>query len=567
MSFFWYNPFSGEKLSSQFVNYLQARSFVNDVRETIVASAGASALAVIESFDAGINRLEQQSSNFKSVFDWRLSLVHDQQRIANTTLKNLAKLLRVPDFEKERLHLIEEGFRFYSRAAHDPDLYSDALDILHRAEALKPQDYHVLHRIGLIHLQSSDPRFIDLAKAEQYLRRAAKYARAELAACPANFDGAVAKLDQEFTDHDPLATNQTVAAVASECLRLAALACFVQEKYDDALNFAEDASNIIGPTAFEVPLALLEANYIKAKVLVALNRPESVPEILENIVEQAPTYAVRIVFDFGQIEPVHKMLTRLRDSKMQNAKSLWNDCRQFVRPGSKEAHTLYEINAELAKNTLIAAFDAEPRLETIWSSLVAQQQDRMLEVASEYKRERERLDRINEDGKEIEELLRQKHAEEQKQNRRWLFKGNTEMERIADDLLELAPEGPDQFDIQRKEQESKCEKLIVSLRDERKRSLEMQLGSSGKVSPLFSEDFLQMSCDLFVGRTEVTEKIFEDGLGLSADEASALMGEFESRRFVAPGQPGAVRKILVAIEENPVWWSPWLACPRTRERL
>ena len=567
MAFFWYNPFSGEKLSSQFINYLQARSFVADIRDTMVQSAAASAWVVMESFDAGITRLEQQNAEFKSIFDWRLSLIHDQQKVTNATLRTLAKLLRVPDIEKERLHLIEQAFLFYCSAAQDPDLFRDALDYLHRAESLKPQDYHVLHRIGLIHLQSGDPRFVDLAKAEQYLRRAAKYARADINGPHRKTNSPVLELDQRQTDDDETIVDEAARIIAVECFRLAAVACFVQEKYSDALFLAEDACKLVFPSLEESPPTYLEAAYIKAKALVALNRPDPVPQILEDIIEQAPVYALRIAFDFGQVEPVLGMLTKLRDSKVRESRSLWNNCRKFVRPASNEAFVLYRLNAELAKNTLIAALDAEPQLQMTWRRLVEQQQDRMLEVAQAHKQAREQLVRIIADKSAVQELLDKKRAEEESQNRKWLLKDNTELERLDEELSDLAPEGLEQLDAQKQALEAECRILSERLLEERKQSLEMQTVSSTEAPLMFSEDFLEMALDLCLGRTEISEAIFENVLGLSTDEASALVAALERRGFIATGQKSTPRKILVTLDETPVWQPPWLGCPRTRQRL
>jgi hypothetical protein len=66
MAFFWYNPFSGEKLASQFMSYLQAGSFVGDVRRTIGESAAVVTSIVVDSLEKGLERLECQSSEFKT---------------------------------------------------------------------------------------------------------------------------------------------------------------------------------------------------------------------------------------------------------------------------------------------------------------------------------------------------------------------------------------------------------------------------------------------------------------------------------------------------------------------
>ena len=179
MAFFWFNPFSGEKLSSQFVHYLQASNYVGDITSAITTSAAAGAVEqrraiehassqVVGSLRHGFDRLGKLNAELKSVMDWRLSVVADQQRVGNLLTRNVALLLRIPDSEKERENLVREGFRFYQNASIDADLYTDALDYLLRAEALKKQDYFVLHRIGMIYLHAPDAKVRDFPKAEDY---------------------------------------------------------------------------------------------------------------------------------------------------------------------------------------------------------------------------------------------------------------------------------------------------------------------------------------------------------------------------------------------------------------
>lgn len=105
-----------------------------------------------------------------------LELIADQQRANNLNLEKITELLKVPDFQKERLYYIERGFKHYCSAIRDPDFYADALDNFLQAELREKSDYRVLYRIGLIYLYGPEK---DSTKALDYFQRAGKYARAD----------------------------------------------------------------------------------------------------------------------------------------------------------------------------------------------------------------------------------------------------------------------------------------------------------------------------------------------------------------------------------------------------
>src|SRR3546814_18839510 len=89
MAFFWYNPFSGEKLASQFINYLQAASFVSDLRQTIAGPAIAATSLVVDSLEEGLERINRTSAEFMTAFAWRVSLNPDTHPIDNNSPKQI----------------------------------------------------------------------------------------------------------------------------------------------------------------------------------------------------------------------------------------------------------------------------------------------------------------------------------------------------------------------------------------------------------------------------------------------------------------------------------------------
>lgn len=562
MAFFWYNPFSGEKLASQFINYLQAASFVSDLRQTIAGSAVAATSIVVDSLEEGLERIERQSAEFRTAFDWRLSLIADQQQIANMLLKNIAVLLRVPDSEKQRLHFIEQGLRYYTSASRDPDLYADALDCLQKAEALKKQDYQVLYRLGLIHLQAGDPRFLDFSKAEQYFRRAAKYSLVDL-------DPHTIERSNDGSDAGGPNVEVLAHRICTDSLRLAAMSCYLQEKFDEAVSLADEASK---PRLLSSGLAwspgCLEAKYLRAKSLFALNQARNLPEILEGIFLAAPLYALRAALDFSHENSVMEFLSSLRDRKVHECLQVIEKCRTFVRPGTAEERGLHELQRLLAGNNLVGALTVEPRLEGVWVRLIHGQRDRLMKAARVVRDTNRKLRRCGRKWKRFQILAAKRADEEEVQRKRWFFKDKSEIHRLEALMQGIAPDGIAAIEARRDSLEKRFQKACALMAEERKRSLEMQEAFLRQEETSFSEDFITLCIDLMGEKKTVSQEFFQECLGLTPEESSALLNEFEHRKLIAPGERGKPRAVIVKFDAALLYWvGIGVRMPRRRDRL
>lgn len=562
MAFFWYNPFSGEKLASQFINYLQATSFASDLRQTIAGSAVTAASIAVDSLEEGFERIERQSAEFRTAFDWRLSLIADQQQIANMLLKNLAVLLRVPDSEKQRLHFIEQGLRYYTSATRDPDLYADALEFLQKAEALEKQDYQVLYRLGLIYLQASDPRFLDFAKAEQYFRRAAKYSLVDV-------DPHTNEKSDDRSDGGEPNAEFLAHKICTDSLRLAAMSCYLQEKFDEAVSLADEASE---PRLLSFRLTLssswLEAKYLKAKSLFALNETRRLSEILEDIFVAAPLYALRAALDFGHDKSVVEFLSNLRETKIHECLQVVEKCRNFVRPGTAEARCLREIDQVLAGNNLVGALTVEPRLEGIWVRLIHDQRDRLMKAARVLRDAKRKLRRCERTLKRFQIFDARRADEEEAQRRRWFFKDKSEIDRLEAVMRGIAPDGIVAIESKRESLEKQFQKAFSLLAEERKRSLSMQAAFLRPTEAPFSEDFITLCIDLIRERKSVRQELFQECFGLTPDESWALLGELENRGFISQAEKGTPATVIAKFDDATLYWNGiGLRMPRRRDRL
>lgn len=159
-------------------NYNFIDAYSDFLRDTSLVKYGASLVnSKIEEVGKHLGyQLEDISSQLRFGCR-RLDDILHQQEVANMLLKDISGLLKISDSEKERAKNISWGLKFYSQGVRDNDLYSDALKYFLLAEQQCPTDYFVLHKIGCIYLYIAP--FVDVTKALEYFKKAAKYAVAD----------------------------------------------------------------------------------------------------------------------------------------------------------------------------------------------------------------------------------------------------------------------------------------------------------------------------------------------------------------------------------------------------
>ena len=200
--------------------------------------------------NSGINHLSLQmteNNDSLSFINRKLDIQIEQQILSNFLLQDIAKLLRVPDSEKERQYCIELGVKFFVNAKQDPDLFEDALEELLKAESMMRQDYFVLHRLGCIYLYVE--KFINPEIAMNYFLHAAKYASVES-------DPKAMLLANVLTDNFSRVNSKSnddsnkIKILASDSYEKAAFAAYVLGNFKDAvvyqskaLNFSKTAKN------------------------------------------------------------------------------------------------------------------------------------------------------------------------------------------------------------------------------------------------------------------------------------------------------------------------------------
>jgi hypothetical protein len=236
-----------------------------------------------EEIGRGLNILSNQMNDINNTLFFinrNIDIQIEHQKVNNLLLQNISELLRVPDSEKERQHCIELGLKFFVNGSMDPDLYSDALEELTKAESLMKQDYFVLHRIGCIYLYVE--KFINPEKAIDYFLRAAKYASVESDRNAVRLVN-VLSINFNTVNSDLNNSEKSIGLLAADSFEKAAFAAYVTGLFSDAVIYQSKALKYND---------ILQNRFLLAKYQV---RNGNIAEGIENLdicIEREPMYAL-----------------------------------------------------------------------------------------------------------------------------------------------------------------------------------------------------------------------------------------------------------------------------------
>lgn len=380
MANYIYNPYRGEERQKKLYDFEQSKSLNENLEKTFekigrnisdsisestreivgsldesfnvvtnVLGTGFSGISSnLDNINSSIENLTFSTENLALMLDWRLSEEINQQRISNLLLGNVALLLRVPDFQKERQYYIEQGFKHYKNASLDADLYEDALKNLLEAEKRETTDYIVLYQIGMIYLHSTKKESQDWAKAEDYFRRAAKYSIVESnPESQRTLNILVGEVNQNIS------TPEAAKEFAARAYFRAGIACYRQDKFAEAAELCEKA--------YSLSPSLLEAGFLQAKSLAVLDKAEESVEILRGVIQAQPfIYALKTASD-TDLEPkgeVQQLLIQLRDSAVYRASERLSKLKAENINEPQFTSILSRVELLIRKNTFLDALNA-----------------------------------------------------------------------------------------------------------------------------------------------------------------------------------------------------------------
>lgn len=214
---YWRPWNSDSNFVDSYCDYLKDVTLVNYAADAISAEIQDTANAIGYKLD-GITSAQLQTNKELQALNRRMDIVIEQQRMTSLLLADIAKVLRIPDSEKERTQKINWGLKFFVNGAKDSDMYKESLMYFLEAEKICPTDYFVLHKIGCLYLYV--PSLINLEQAAKYLSKAAKFAAVES-------DPGAARLANYLIGSKDSADPSKIGLLAADSFNKAAFAFYV----------------------------------------------------------------------------------------------------------------------------------------------------------------------------------------------------------------------------------------------------------------------------------------------------------------------------------------------------
>ncbi len=339
---------SNERLSQEFGAGFDAVNGTLDIGFSRVESALGDVEASIESLHSG--------------FNYNMGLVLEQLQIQNQLsfgilkrLDAIHKTLENPELTKAR--------EFYNRGCErlSKGLLDKALESLLKSEEINDTDFFTEFQIGKLYLYgiNEDDNVIDLEKAEQHLRNAIRYGKAEVSFL------------SEFKRW------------TGEALLHASISCYVQandqliyENKAKAKEFISEAFKLAKQSC-EIYPSLSESQFHLAKYSALLGDNETSIKSLEKVIRTDVNYCLKIEFDrdFDDMRPqVFGLFERLRMNMSETVRRRLQESTQkyqkyiadmvYLTDEAKKSNEeiqnlISDANIKIKRNTLFDIFEAQ----------------------------------------------------------------------------------------------------------------------------------------------------------------------------------------------------------------
>ena len=388
MATFYYNRHSSDNRQTQWGKYIQTQAFVDDIQKSVkqqtrefndtiqsaskeqVAAMQQSTTAICGTLERGfaqvteqlgevnwrLNEINESLGDLHSMLDWKTDLMIEELKISNMYMGNIARLLQIPDSQKQRAYYVEQGLVYLKNAIEEgtkSGFYTDAVDEFQKAKTIEEKDFFTLHRLGLIHLSSIN--HIDIQKAENYFATSARYAKAFGAAQPVNTQTVLRSNGGQ--NYDKAFTKNTLYDEASTSFVYASRCCYILQKFAEGIAYAEEALRI-APHNPEAGLQL-------AKMLSVSGDPTKAAEVLEQVIEINRYYSVKAITDQDLISrsQIQDKLSDISKRTLSEARRRYNDCKNIIVPDGRATNYLRAVNESLSANDFLGAKKAIDQLD------------------------------------------------------------------------------------------------------------------------------------------------------------------------------------------------------------
>lgn len=377
MATFYYNHDSSESINSQWRKHLQNQSYIGDIASIVsynrqelqatfqnassehlkaisnvcgkIDDGFKEATGYLKNINFNISELRGEINEMASMLDWKLSQVIEEQRVTNYLLGKIAKLLRIPDSQKQRVYYIEQGLKYLKNAFMEDfksDFYVDAFESFQKAEEIEKKDYLVLNRMGQIYLYSEG--YLDIGLAEQYFLKSAREATAEANAGGTTVSNSILPLGKLSIIY----SENPFKADAAEAYLYAGRACYLQNKLPDAIDYSKKAFNMIPE--------FCEAGFELSKYLAAYNKEEEAVKILEEVITKDRLFSLKALKDYDLYSKprILKLLKDLQVKTISAAKMEFSKCNSIIQENSAAKEVIEEIERNISKDSFLGGMKA-----------------------------------------------------------------------------------------------------------------------------------------------------------------------------------------------------------------
>lgn len=308
----------------------------------------------LEDVNWRLNEIDEKLYDLHSMLDWKTDLIIEEQKITNFYLGNIARLLKIPDSQKQRSYYVEQGVTYLKNAFEEgssSDFYDDALDEFLKAKNIEEKDYFCLHKLGLIFLNSK--KHLNVEVAQSYFKASARYAKAIANAMPDSNNGQ--PLYNEKIE--ATLTKEMLIEEAASALNYASRCDYIQDKLPDAIELAKQAFEL-HPTNPEYGMQL-------AKCLSANGQETQSNDVLKKVIEMDKYYAVKTLTDQDLItkKTTIDMLNRISKDLIETVDKEIQYLKSIIISNSKMKAELNEIESQFySSKTYITARIVAERL-------------------------------------------------------------------------------------------------------------------------------------------------------------------------------------------------------------
>jgi tetratricopeptide (TPR) repeat protein len=232
-----------------------------------------------ENSDIGKLALEHSS-----ILDWRTSLVLNERINTQKLSEGLDVYINIPQTQRERGYSIFQGLKYFTHAimeGADSDSFEKALKYFKQAEQVEPNDYFIQNRIAKIYLYSSV--HFNLEQAKEYFQKSAREAMIESNTKNPQLNISASRRPDTVIEAD------IYAQFAGEAFINIARCYYLQQRYEDAVDYAQKARNLF--TKFD------DADIDYAKYLNVNGKIAESCEVLKELINNNPFYLIRILTD------------------------------------------------------------------------------------------------------------------------------------------------------------------------------------------------------------------------------------------------------------------------------